>query len=136
MRWALSLSGSSAVDTVLVDESQLLVGEVGTLEGLHVVIELRGGTRADQSRGHRRVAQHPLQRELRQRLATRLGHLVEFGGALAVRLVDLSWGQEVAGLRPRAIGNRLEVLVGEQALVQRRIHDQAEAVLNGERRQT
>src|SRR5690606_35473874 len=80
----MSETESGAVDAVLVDDGELVVGERREAQGLEVVVELPGRARADERRGHRRLPEHPLQRQLGQRLPTRPGEFVEFGDALPV----------------------------------------------------
>src|SRR4249919_1732192 len=65
------------VHAVLLDDSKLVVGEVGEVERLQVVVELPGRARSDKCRGDCRLPQHPLQRKLRQGLTTCLGQLVQ-----------------------------------------------------------
>ena len=65
------------LDRVLVDPGQLVVGQVGELQRVQVGVELLHRRGADDRRGHPRVAEHPLQRQLRQRLTPLVRDLVE-----------------------------------------------------------
>ena len=52
---------------------ELVGGEVQVVQRAEVLVELLDAGGADQGRGHRRVAQHPGQRQLRQGLTATLG---------------------------------------------------------------
>ena len=67
----------SAVGGVAVDLLELVGGEVERVERRDVLLQLLDAARADQRGGHPRVAQHPGERQLGERLAAARGDLVQ-----------------------------------------------------------
>ena len=110
-----SRASSSAVKSVVVQRAQ-------------AVLQLLHATGPHDHRGDALVAQAPCQCHLGQRLASALGDLVQGADVLEVLFGQLVTGQR--GVRPGHPGiggDALEVLVGEQALRQRREGDAADA---------
>src|SRR5918993_1273181 len=105
-----------ALDRVSVDLGELVVVEVEPLERAQAVVELLDAAGADEHGRDAVVAQRPGQRELRQRLAAPLRHLVERPDAGQVVLGELLLRQRAAPRHPRSLGDPAEVAVGEQAL--------------------
>src|SRR5918993_2027746 len=105
-----------ALDRVPVDLGELVVVEVEPLERAQAVVELLDAAGADEHGRDAVVAQRPGQRELRQRLAAPLRHLVERPDAGQVVLGELLLRQRAAPRHPRSLGDPAEVAVGEQAL--------------------
>src|SRR5580693_6621135 len=113
---------------IAVDGGQLVGGEVGVAGGGQVFLELAHAARADQGRGHPRVAQHPGQRHLGQRLAPGPGDLVQHADVRERGRRDLVGGQRAVNAGPRAGRHAVQVLAGQYALGQRRERDTAHAL--------
>ena len=103
-----------------VDLSQLLARERRCLRGVQAVVQLRDRAGADQRRRHARVAKHPRQRHLRERLAAPLGDGVQRADAAEVAIVQELGFERAAEPGPRPLRHAAEVLVGQQPLRQRR----------------
>ena len=105
------------------------VAEVEAVERGDVVLELRHAARADQRRGHARVAQRPGQRHLRERLAALRAI------ASSARIFASAWSLSRSGesepsrLARESGRDAVEVAVGEHALGERREHDAAHALV-------
>ena len=88
---------------VAVDLGELVVGEVEVVERGEVLLELLDAARADQRRGHARVAQRPGERQLGERLAAPLRRSRSSARTLRERLLgEHGRGESDAALRPRA----------------------------------
>src|SRR5882757_10078291 len=114
--------------SISVDFGEFLGGEVQIVERAEVLLQLRDAGRTDQSGCDRRVAEHPRQRELRQRLTAPLGD----PGESPQSLVDLAGYQVV--VECRALGGAgdvgrglVEITIRQQALRERSEGDRTHA---------
>ena len=117
----------AGVDGVLVDLGQLVVGQRREVERVEVGVELLDRRGPDHGRGDPRVAQRPLEGELRELLPAPLGDLVQRPDAVEHLLVEPGDGGALAR-GPRVLGDALEVAVGQQPLRQRGEDDAAHAL--------
>src|ERR1700733_7346216 len=120
--------GDAAVNRDLVDLLELARVEVQAIERRHVLLELGHRARAEQRRGDPRVAEHPGDRHLGQRLPAPLRDFIELPHAGEVLVADHLLGHVVAPAQPRVLGHAVQVAVGQQALGERREHDRADAL--------
>src|SRR5690349_6892739 len=117
------------VDRVLLDLRELVVVEVQAVERADVVLELRDAARADQRRGHARVAQRPRQGQLGQRLSAPLRDLVQRPDALEVLVAEHGLRQRALARRAGVLGDAVEVTIGEHPLPEGREDDRAHALV-------
>jgi hypothetical protein len=93
---ALRPTINSRFNRVPINLSQLVGTEFEAPDRCHIVLELLDAARPDQRRGHPRVAQHPGQSHLGQRLAASLRNLVQRPNARKILVGDRIWIQRLS----------------------------------------
>ena len=125
-----------AVFGVAIDLLQLRSSELELLEGVERVVELIDVARADERRSNTRVAQHPSDCHLRERLSAALRDVVESAHALEICFAEeLLQQRGVFEFGAGIFRNAFEIFAGQQSLSERRKCDatDAEIVERGEK---
>ena len=103
---------------------------VEPVERAQVRLELLDARRADERRGHARVAQRPSERHRRRATVPARAAISARPRTFADRLVrELVLGEGEAARDPRVLGDAVRVAVGEEPLGERREADAADAEL-------
>ena len=123
------MPASTACGSIAASSSSVSGGQ---RDGGEVLVELLGGARADEHGRDARVAEHPGERELRQRPAAGAGDRVE-GAHVGERLVGEPLGaQRAAAGGARVGGDAVQVARAEHALRQRGERDDGHAGVGGD----